>query len=239
MFHYLAVIVVVASYLIFEYPRLFYYYLRRNKVSYQKRYQYIRKVSKNLIKLAGIDFVIEGLDKIPTNETLVFTPNHQSALDILLLGLLPVPAAPIAKIEVLKLPFFNLLALVGDTILLDRKDLKSSYQTVIDVKNRLESKRNIVVFLEGTRSKNADYSLLEFKPGGLKPVYQSQATIVPVAMHGFFRVLSKNKKSYKVKVYISFLDPIKFEKYKDISNIDMALILQKSVESKVRELTLK
>ena len=157
MLNYILVIIAVASYLVFEYPRLFYYYLRRNKIDYSTRYKYIRKVSNRLIKLAGIEFGIDGLENIPLNETIVFTPNHQSALDILLLGVLPVPAAPIAKIEVLKLPFFNLLAKVGDTILLDRKDLKSSYQTVIDVKNRLDAKRNIVVFLEGTRSKNAVY----------------------------------------------------------------------------------
>lgn len=239
MLLYLLVIIVIASYLVFEYPRLFFYYLMRNKISYEKRYKYIRKVSNNLIKLAGVEFVFEGLENIPLNETLVFTPNHQSALDILLLGTLPVAAAPIAKIEVLKLPFFNLLAKVGDTILLDRKDLKSSYQTVIDIKNRLEAKRNIVVFLEGTRSKNPDHSLLEFKPGGLKPIYQSQATIIPVAMHGFFRVLTKNKKTYKSKVYISFLKPIRYAEYSPISNIEMASNLQLMVGNKVKELTTK
>jgi 1-acyl-sn-glycerol-3-phosphate acyltransferase len=236
MFNYILVIIAVASYLIFEYPRLFYYYLRRNKISIEKRLKYIHKVSRRLTSLAGIEYQIEGLENIPENETLVFTPNHQSALDILILGVIPQATAPIAKIEVLKLPFFNLLAIVGDTILLDRKDLRSSYQTVIDIKNRLESKRNIIVFLEGTRTKNEDYTLLEFKPGGLKPVYQSQATIVPVAIHGYFRVLNKSKKSYKSKVYISFMNPIKYQDYKDINNIDLANDLQGKINEKVTHL---
>lgn len=236
MLNYIFVIIVVASYLIFEYPRLFYYYLRRNKISYEKRVKYIKKVSARLTKLAGVEYHLEGLENIPQNETIVFTPNHQSALDILILGVIPQPTAPIAKIEVLKLPFFNLLAVVGDTILLDRKDLRSSYQTVIDIKNRLDSKRNIIVFLEGTRSRNPDHTLLEFKPGGLKPIYQSQATIVPVAIHGYFRVLTKTKKSYKSKVYISFMKPMTYQEYKDINNIELATSLQNQINTKVQEL---
>jgi 1-acyl-sn-glycerol-3-phosphate acyltransferase len=236
MFNYILVIIVVASYLIYEYPRLFYYYLRRNKISIEKRLKYIHKVSRRLTSLAGIEYHIEGLENIPENETLVFTPNHQSALDILILGVIPQSTAPVAKIEVLKLPFFNLLAIVGDSILLDRKDLRSSYQTVIDIKNRLEAKRNIIVFLEGTRSKNKDYTLLEFKPGGLKPVYQSFATIVPVAIHGYFRVLDKTKKSYKSKVYISFMKPLRYQDYKDVNNIDLSARLQQQINDKVQEL---
>ena len=236
MFNYLLVIFVVASYLVVEYPRLFYYYIRRNKIPIEKRIKYIRKVTNHLTSLAGIEYQIEGLENIPENETLVFTPNHQSALDILILGVIPQAVAPVAKIEVLKLPFFNLLGIVGDSILLDRKDLRSSYQTVIDIKNRLEAKRNIIVFLEGTRSKNLDHTLLEFKPGGLKPVYQSFATIVPVAIHGYFRVLTKTKKTYKSKVYVSFMKPLKYQDYKDINNIDLSARLQQQINAKVQEL---
>jgi 1-acyl-sn-glycerol-3-phosphate acyltransferase len=236
MFNYLLVIIVVASYLVVEYPRLFYYYIRRNKIPIEKRVKYIRKVTNHLTSLAGIEYQIEGLENIPENETLVFTPNHQSALDILILGVIPIAVAPVAKIEVLKLPFFNLLGIVGDSILLDRKDLRSSYQTVIDIKNRLEAKRNIIVFLEGTRSKNLDHTLLEFKPGGLKPVYQSFATIVPVAIHGYFRVLTKTKKTYKSKVYVSFMKPLKYQDYKDINNIDLSARLQQQINAKVQEL---
>jgi 1-acyl-sn-glycerol-3-phosphate acyltransferase len=236
MFNYLLVIIVVASYLVVEYPRLFYYYIRRNNIPIEKRIKYIRKVTNHLTSLAGIEYQIEGLENIPENETLVFTPNHQSALDILILGVIPQAVAPVAKIEILKLPFFNLLGIVGDSILLDRKDLRSSYQTVIDIKNRLEAKRNIIVFLEGTRSKNLDHTLLEFKPGGLKPVYQSFATIVPVAIHGYFRVLTKTKKSYKSKVYVSFMKPLKYQDYKDINNIDLSARLQQQINAKVQEL---
>ena len=236
MFNYLLVIIVVASYLVVEYPRLFYYYIRRNKIPIEKRVKYIRKVTNHLTSLAGIEYQIEGLENIPENETLVFTPNHQSALDILILGVIPIAVAPVAKIEILKLPFFNLLGIVGDSILLDRKDLRSSYQTVIDIKNRLEAKRNIIVFLEGTRSKNLDHTLLEFKPGGLKPVYQSFATIVPVAIHGYFRVLTKTKKTYKSKVYVSFMKPLKYQDYKDINNIDLSARLQQQINAKVQEL---
>jgi 1-acyl-sn-glycerol-3-phosphate acyltransferase len=236
MFNYLLVIIVVASYLVVEYPRLFYYYIRRNKIPIEKRVKYIRKVTNHLTSLAGIEYQIEGLENIPENETLVFTPNHQSALDILILGIIPIAVAPVAKIEILKLPFFNLLGIVGDSILLDRKDLRSSYQTVIDIKNRLEAKRNIIVFLEGTRSKNLDHTLLEFKPGGLKPVYQSFATIVPVAIHGYFRVLTKTKKTYKSKVYVSFMKPLKYQDYKDINNIDLSARLQQQINAKVQEL---
>ena len=236
MFNYLLVIIVVAGYLVVEYPRLFYYYIRRNNIPIEKRIKYIRKVTNHLTSLAGIEYQIEGLENIPENETLVFTPNHQSALDILILGVIPQAVAPVAKIEILKLPFFNLLGIVGDSILLDRKDLRSSYQTVIDIKNRLEAKRNIIVFLEGTRSKNLDHTLLEFKPGGLKPVYQSFATIVPVAIHGYFRVLTKTKKSYKSKVYVSFMKPLKYQDYKDINNIDLSARLQQQINAKVQEL---
>lgn len=236
MFNYLLVIIVVASYLVVEYPRLFYYYIRRKNIPIEKRIKYIRKVTNHLTSLAGIEYQIEGLENIPENETLVFTPNHQSALDILILGVIPQAVAPVAKIEILKLPFFNLLGIVGDSIILDRKDLRSSYQTVIDIKNRLEAKRNIIVFLEGTRSKNLDHTLLEFKPGGLKPVYQSLATIVPVAIHGYFRVLTKTKKSYKSKVYVSFMKPLKYQDYKDINNIDLSARLQQQINAKVQEL---
>jgi hypothetical protein len=57
-----------------------------------------------------------------------------------------------------------------------------------------------------------------------------------VAIHGYFRVLNKSKKSYKSKVYISFMKPIKYNDYKDINNIDLSASLQQQINSKVQEL---
>ena len=134
-----------------------------------------------LIDMADVDFVVKGKELVPTDEPIIYTPNHASMFDIPAV-FLNAPTMPmfIAKKELSMFPFLKHWMWVLDCVFVDRQKKNGSRSSLHEAIEMVKSGRSLVIFPEGTRSK--DGKLGEFKGGAFRIATKTGAAIVPVAI---------------------------------------------------------
>jgi 1-acyl-sn-glycerol-3-phosphate acyltransferase len=142
---------------------------------------YARKWSRNLLKMAGAQITVVGVENIPKDSAVVYVGNHQSNFDIpLMISCVPGTKGFIAKKEILKMPLVRDWMQLMQCVFIDRSNIRQQVKAISEGVQTLKNGQSIVVFPEGTRS--PDGRLGEFKPGSLKLATKSGAPIVPVAI---------------------------------------------------------
>lgn len=157
---------------------------------------------------SGITVSVAGLENI-SHPPYIIMCNHQSALDIYsLLVALPIKFKWIAKRELFLIPFFGWAMKRAGYISLDRKHPREALKAMDDAAKKIRGGLNILIFPEGTRSK--DGTLLPFKKGGFSLALRAKVPIVPVGISGSSQLQPKgsfipNKKGV---IYIRVGKPI-------------------------------
>lgn len=153
--------------------------------------QTAKKWARSLVKVAGVTVVTTGEENIPPEGSVLFVSNHQGNFDIpILLGYIEKPKAFIAKIELLKFPLIRTWMIHLKCVFMDRSDIRQSLKVINQAADHLKEGYSMVIFPEGTRSKNE--SLGEFKPGSLKLALKAGVPIVPVAIQGSYKIMEQN-----------------------------------------------
>lgn len=160
-----------------------------------------------LADMAGVEFIVEGKEKVPTDEPVIYTPNHAGLFDIpaVILG---APAVPIfmAKKEIASFPIIKDWMWVMDCVFVDRKNKSKARSSLHDAIEMVKKGRSIVVFPEGTRSKNGE--LGKFKGGAMKIAMETGAKIVPVYLEGTRECFEETGNITSGTIKVKFLDPI-------------------------------
>ena len=142
-----------------------------------------------ILRVGGITLKVEGLNHLDSARPYVFMVNHQSNIDIpvLIQAIRGFQLRWIAKKELLWIPFFGWAMWASKHILVDRADRRNALTGLNKAKDRIRAGISIVVFPEGTRSR--DGSLMRFKKGGVLIAAQTGVPIVPVTISGSRSVL--------------------------------------------------
>jgi 1-acyl-sn-glycerol-3-phosphate acyltransferase len=112
----------------------------------------------------------------------VVVANHQSLLDIVLLSRMPREMKWVGKEELFKIPWIGwMLRLTGD-IAVRRGDSESGGEAVAKARAYLERGMNVMIFPEGTRSRDA--RLLPFKKGAFRLAIETGVPVLPVVLSG-------------------------------------------------------
>ncbi|RKD22159.1 1-acyl-sn-glycerol-3-phosphate acyltransferase [Caminicella sporogenes DSM 14501] len=205
--------IILATYLIpaliFSIPSLMKAKLLEKKGKLDERnrlaFEVVSKMSRRLIKLSGSQIKVVGEENIPRDKAVLFVSNHQSNFDILLLlGFIDKPKAFIAKVELMKIPILSQWMKAMGCIFIDRKDVRQSLRAINEGANILKEGHSLVIFPEGTRSK--DGQLGQFKHGSFKLATKSNVPIIPVTINGAYKIMPKGKliiKPSKVEMIIS------------------------------------
>jgi 1-acyl-sn-glycerol-3-phosphate acyltransferase len=120
----------------------------------------------------------------------VIVSNHQSLLDIpALLVSLPFNFKMVAKKELFRIPVFGWGMRVAGYIEVDREDTRRAIRGMSDADRNLREGRSIVVFPEGTRSR--DGNLLPLKKGAFVIALKNRVPVLPCVVHGSFLLLPK------------------------------------------------
>lgn len=163
------------------------------------------KWSGKLLKLAGCEVIVTGREHIPENETVLFVGNHQSNFDIpIFLHYIKGTKGFIAKKELEKMPIISKWMTAINCVFMDRDNMRKSAIAINQGIKYLKAGRSMVVFPEGTRSR--DGQPLDFKQGALKLATKSGVSIVPVTIKGSVDIMSSGSlriKPAKVEVIIS------------------------------------
>ncbi len=135
------------------------------------------------IFLAGTRVKIRGKEKIDKGSNYIVMSNHQSLFDVwALIGKLPLQIRWIVKKEIRKVPFFGYALEKMGHIYIDRHDRKNAYMGLEAAVQKIKKGTSIIIFPEGTRSKNG--RLQRFRLGGATLAMRSGIHILPVTVNG-------------------------------------------------------
>lgn len=165
------------------------------------------------LALVGVKVKVAGLDRLDPKQSYIFTPNHQSLIEVpLFVTYLGRNPAYLAKKEVFKYPIFGYgIGLMG-VVPVDRSNTKSAVESARLATKNLRRGKSYVVYPEGTRS--PDGRLLTFKKGAFMMAIEAGVPVVPVTISGCTQIMPKAQvKVYPSTVRITIHDPISTEGY--------------------------
>ena len=138
----------------------------------------------------------------------IFMMNHQSMFDIVCAFIhVPVNLRFIAKKILKSIPFLGWYMTVTGMIFVDRRNREQALQSLAEACDKIRSGIPILVYPEGTRSK--DGYVLPFKKGPFMFALQAGVPIVPVAINGSINILLSGSPFVRPgKVDIVMGDPI-------------------------------
>lgn len=137
----------------------------------------------------------------------VVVANHESFVDMILISHLPTEMKWLSKIEIMRLPFMGWMMRLARDIPLVRGDRDSASNALDECKQRLSHNVSVMIFPEGSRSRNGD--LNKFKPGAFKLAIEGGYPILPMAVHGTRRCLgSDDWRMGRATAEVRVLEPI-------------------------------
>jgi 1-acyl-sn-glycerol-3-phosphate acyltransferase len=156
----------------------------------------MRRWCQSSVRGLDMEIVIEGVEHVPQG-AFVYCSNHQSLLDVLVLGAaLPGDFKWAAKRELLRIPFLGWhLQLAGHVPVERGRGPAVAAQVIARFEEVLRRGKPLLVFPEGTRSE--DGVLKPFKNGGFLAAVRAGAPVVPVALEGTGALMEKGAQSPK------------------------------------------
>jgi 1-acyl-sn-glycerol-3-phosphate acyltransferase len=141
----------------------------------------------------GLNIYIEasGQENVPEGG-FVYASNHESLVDILVLGAaLPRDFKWAAKRSVMNVPFLGWHLRLAGHVPVDRNKGKDAAIAVMEAfESVLRRDKPLLVFPEGTRT--ADGKLKAFKNGAFQAAVLAGKPVVPVAINGTFSLMSRD-----------------------------------------------
>ena len=161
--------------------------------------------------LSGADITYTGLEYLPKkgDDAVVFIGNHRSIFDIIFLySVLNTPTGLIAKKEMETWPIISWWMGFIHCLFLDRKNQLEGVKTIIRGINYVKEGTSMVIYPEGTRSKE-DGVLLPFHAGSFKLATKPGAKLIPVAVNNTSQVFEDHVPIVKKAVVsMEFCPPI-------------------------------
>ena len=149
-----------------------------------------RAWSRTLLALAGARVRLRQDEDVDWTRPLILMSNHQSHFDIpTLFASVPVDLRFLSKHVLAYIPFFGWSMWLAGFIFINRSNQKRAFTSIAAATAAVQSGRNIVVFPEGTRTK--DGKLRPFKKGIFVLAAKAAVQVVPVYVVGTRRVLPR------------------------------------------------
>ena len=204
-----ALIMFVATMLIFYIPFLLFSYYKKDPLKTYRFISFSRVWMDVFLVLAGCPLTVRGREHFEPGKNYVVVCNHNSFMDV------PVssPSIPggnktIAKVEIARVPLFGLLYQTG-SVLVDRKSDSSRKDSFNKMKEVLDMGLHMCIYPEGTRNKS-DQPLNTFQNGAFRLAKDSGKAIVPALIFNTRKVLPAGKIFYAMphRLRIEFLAPV-------------------------------
>ena len=148
--------------------------------------RHIPRWCRGLLRVAGVQLIVEGRENIPAGGPAVFVGNHRSYFDIPLVlvsfdrpprhpgqrGAGPHPPCSAGGMHLL------------GCVYVQRDDVRGSVQALKDAAAVVKGGDSFTIFPEGTRYKGEEGGVGEFKAGAFRIAIKTGVPVVPVAISG-------------------------------------------------------
>ena len=140
-----------------------------------------------LVKAAGIDLRLEGVERLDPAKRYIIVANHYSYLDIpCLLAGIPQPIRFMAKASLFKIPIFGWALGRAGFIPIDRKNRRTAVKSFDLAADRIRKGNTIVIFPEEGRSRARE--MKPFQRGAFLLAIKAQKTIIPIAIDNTYDI---------------------------------------------------
>ncbi|KAF3924835.1 hypothetical protein ABW21_db0203599 [Orbilia brochopaga] len=159
----------------------------------------------------GVSFEVENEAGMWADRPVVFLGNHQSELDVLVLGrIFPKYCSVSAKSSLKHMPFLGWFMASTGTVFIDRANRQNALTSFDNAARDMKTRRQSVwIFPEGTRSYATTPMMLPFKKGAFHLAVQAQVPIVPVVVQNYSHVLNVKARTFESgTVRIKVLPPV-------------------------------
>ncbi len=167
-------------------------FIRINVINNNLLYKYFHFWARMWLFLNNIKLEIIGIEKLDNSSQYIFTPNHSSNADtILMAGVLNRKFTALGKKAVGKIPLMRHL-FNTTCILIDRKnkkDREECLQRLLEKAQREHS--SIIIFPEGTFSLKRN-KINPFFPGAFELGLRSNLSVVPITLVGVREVFGRS-----------------------------------------------
>jgi 1-acyl-sn-glycerol-3-phosphate acyltransferase len=173
-------------------------------------YNFIRGTFGGIVRLIFRIRVVNP-EKEPASGSYLICANHTGLSDVIIMvaALRHQKVHFMAKKELGQIPVLKKWMDAVDCVFVDRANKKSAHSSLQQAIDAVKDGRSIVIFPEGTRSKNGEIG--EFRGGAMKIAMETGAVVVPVLLEGTRDRLEATGNVTAGTVYVTFLDPIETE----------------------------
>jgi 1-acyl-sn-glycerol-3-phosphate acyltransferase len=155
-----------------------------------------------------INFRLNRIVDLQLEEVFVFYANHTSWIDIAIVNMvIKRDLHFIAKSELKKKPFVGGAIKGMDMIFVDRGNRADAIKSLDMAVQKIKSGKNIIVFPEGTRSRNGELQK-PFKKGIFHMAIQAKVSMVPIAISGAYELVPTGFKMRPGSVDVAIGNPI-------------------------------
>lgn len=136
-------------------------------------------------RIMGMEVEVRGKGYLRDYHPCIYICNHQTNYDMFVIGCFqPYRGVSIGKRSLLWIPFFGVIYWLAGNILINRKNKKSAWNTMVEAGNLME-KRNSSLFVmpEGTRSRGK--GLAKFKKGAFTIAIATGKPIIPIVISSY------------------------------------------------------
>lgn len=140
--------------------------------------------------LLQVDVQVEGREYLEGERPAVFLCNHQSEMDMVVMGaVFPHDTVIMAKDDVKYIPLMGLYMTIAQNVFINRGNRQSAMETMARVAKILkERKMALWIYPEGTRSYQTTNEMLPLKKGAFYLAVQDQFPIIPIVTSSYHDV---------------------------------------------------
>lgn len=202
------------------------------RYSEEERFALIKQIDNRAVKGGRVVLEGDGMEHLPKEDGFILYPNHQGMFDVLaIIQLMTRPVSVVLKKELKNVPFLKQVFACLDAYALDRSDPREGMKVILKMAEDVKKGRNIIIFPEGTRSRNGNH-LLPFKGGSFKAATKARCPIVPVALLDSYKAFDTGSIARQT-VQVHFLEPIYYEEYQGMKTTEIAALVKERIEGKI------
>ena len=199
--------------------------------------------TKRLLKLLNVKIEASGLENL-INKPAIICQNHTSIMDIpAILNTVKGKSLFCAKIELFRIWVFGKgIEILG--MIKVYKDDKKTWKVLSEAAKKIKETvldnealtPYLVVFPEGTRTKDKDYKMGEFKRGLFSIAVKYKLPIIPIASYGGLDITPKGAWIFsKGTIYEKVLEPLYPEDYEGIGIKEKSTKLQNDTRKRIND----
>ena len=193
-------------------------------------YRVVMGILRAGVRAAGISMEVAGQEHVPTGVSCIFLSNHVSNLDPpVIFPALPGQSSVLLKKQLMRIPLLGTAMRMGKFVPVDRGSRREAAKaSVAAAAEALKSGLNMLIFAEGTRSK--DGRLANFKSGPFYLAMETGAPIVPMVISGTERMMRKHSAAITPGVariqFLEAIDPAQYASREELMQAARAAMVK-------------